>query len=405
MKDKSKPVYEFGPFRIAGAEGLLTRNGRVIRLAPKSFDLLLFLVENRGRVLDKETLLTSVWPGIFVEESNLTKNVSLLRRRLGQREDGNPYIETFPRRGYRFDADIHDCAIAELPQAPAGLRSATPEQPFGTFVGRKQELRKLEALLEQTRRGAGKIALLSGEAGIGKTALAESFLASVRRRYPDTLVAQGACVEQYGAGEAYLPFLDALSSLLATRARERVLTVLRTNAPTWCLHLPAAVPDAERERMQYETIGATKERMLREMGDFLGAFTSDTLLVLLLEDLHWADPSSADLLRSLGRRIGGQRLLVVGTYRPEDLEINKQPLRNYAWDLQAHRVCEEVPLEALDGDDIAAYLNARFAPNDFPLEMAALIARKTEGHPLFVSGLAEFLVQRGDIARHEGAGP
>ena len=84
MKDKRKPVYEFGPFRIAGAEGLLTCNGRVIRLAPKSFDLLLFLVENRGRVLDKETLLTSVWPGTFVEESNLTKNVFLLRRCLGE---------------------------------------------------------------------------------------------------------------------------------------------------------------------------------------------------------------------------------------------------------------------------------------------------------------------------------
>src|SRR5690349_10137764 len=80
MAARGKPVYKFGPFRIAGAEGLLTRNGRSIRLTPKSFELLLFLVENRGRLLDKETLLTNVWPGTFVEESNLTKNVFLLRR-------------------------------------------------------------------------------------------------------------------------------------------------------------------------------------------------------------------------------------------------------------------------------------------------------------------------------------
>src|SRR5205807_3978111 len=135
MTDKSKAVYEFGPFRIASADGLLTRKGRVIRLPPKSFDLLLFLVENRGRVLEKETILAGVWPGTFVEESNLTKNVSLLRQCLGEREDGNPYIETFPRRGYRFDADVHDQAIAA---DHAGNARHAPGPKFGTFVGRER---------------------------------------------------------------------------------------------------------------------------------------------------------------------------------------------------------------------------------------------------------------------------
>ena len=402
MAEKAKPVYKFGPFRIARADGLLTRNGRAIRLTPKSFELLLFMVENRGRLLDKETLLASIWPDSFVEESSLTKNVFLLRRCLGEGEDGRPYIETFPRRGYRFDADVHVEAIAELPHPTRALRGDTPDKELGILVGRDRELRILESLMEQTTRGNGKIVLLIGEAGIGKTALAESFLASVRRRYPDTLIAKGVCIEQYGAGEAYLPFLEALNLLVTSYTRERVLAPLGVNAPTWCLHLPAAVSSAERERMHYETIGATKERMLREMGDFLSVITSETPVVLLLEDLHWADTSSADLLRSLGHRISTERLLVMGTYRPEDLEIKNHSLRNYARELVAHGVCEEIPLEALNRGDIVVYLNTRFSPNDFPAEMAALIAQKTEGYPLFVSGLAELLIQRGDIAWRDG---
>src|SRR5713226_9249 len=197
MDNNRKAVYEFGPFRMASAEGVLTRNGQVIRLDPKSFDLLVFLVENRGRVLDKETLLTNVWPGTFVEESNLTKNVSILRRRLGEREDGTSFIETFPRRGYRFDAEVRETA-AELPQAMQAFHGAIREHEGGTFVGRKEELRRLEESMEQAARGAGKIVLLSGEVGIGKTALAQSFLGLVRRRRPDVLTAQGVCVEQYG---------------------------------------------------------------------------------------------------------------------------------------------------------------------------------------------------------------
>src|SRR4029077_18355673 len=158
---------------------------------------------------------------------------------------------------------------------------------------------------------------------------AESFLAWVRQRHPNILAARGVCVEQYGASEAYLPFLDSVTAVLRACANERVLTALQANAPAWCLHLPSFASCVERDRIQYETIGATKERMLREMGDFLGALTADIPLVLLLEDLHWADQSTADLLHSLGRRIGSQRLLMIGTYRPEDVEISKHPLRNY----------------------------------------------------------------------------
>src|SRR5439155_8331554 len=142
---------------------------------------------------------------------------------------------------------------------------------------------------------------------------------------------------------------------------ERIAAVLRTYAPTWCLQLPAAfVSGRDLERLQWETIGATKERMLREMGDALSVLTASTPVMILLEDLHWADPSSTDLLQHLCRRIGGQCLLILGTFRPADLAVSNHPLKDYKLEMQAHNLCDEVALSELSDEHIATYLNARF---------------------------------------------
>ncbi|MBZ5611578.1 MAG: protein kinase [Acidobacteriia bacterium] len=299
---------------------------------------------------------------------------------------------------HRFQSASEFAGALKHIDSPA-LLVVKEERRSDAFVGREPELRQLEEMLRLAVQGSGRMVFLTGEPGIGKTSLAGEILRRARGIHPAALAARGACVEQYGTGESYLPFLDALGSLLAGPGRERVLAVLRRLAPTWCLQLPAAqLSGVDLERMRREAIGATKERMLREMGDFLGAFTSSTPLVLLLEDLHWADPSSADLLRHLGQRISGQRLLLIGTLRQEDLEIGKHPLRNYIREMQGHRFCEQIALQSLAEEYIQVYLDARFAPNDFPAELAELIQSKTEGHPLFVASLAQFLAERGDIA-------
>ena len=138
---------------------------------------------------------------------------------------------------------------------------------------------------------------------------------------------------------------------------------------------------------------------MREMGDALGAFSSLSPVVLLLEDLHWADPSSIDLLRLLCQRIGNQRLLIAGTFRPEDLERSNHPLKDYKAELQARKLCEEIALDLLTTSHIQDYLNATFSPNDFPTDFAKQIHDKTEGHPLFATSLMQYLYERGDIAR------
>ena len=106
MHNETKQLYEFGPFRLDVGERLLIREGRTVPLPPKVFDTLLTLVENSGRILGKEELMQLLWPNTFVEESNLTQNISQLRRALSEGNGDAQYIETIPKRGYRFAADV-----------------------------------------------------------------------------------------------------------------------------------------------------------------------------------------------------------------------------------------------------------------------------------------------------------
>jgi serine/threonine protein kinase/tetratricopeptide (TPR) repeat protein len=268
------------------------------------------------------------------------------------------------------------------------------------IVGRGLELKRLEEFLQQAIGGNGHVVFITGEPGIGKTSLSDEFLRRARSRYRGLIAARGRCIEQYGTGEAYLPFLEAVSGLLEGPGRERLSVLIRNYAPTWCTQFPAVFTSTgAADKSQQDTIGATKERMMREMGDALGAFANVTPIVLLLEDLHWADPSSVDLLHHLCHRIGTQRLLLAATFRPEDLERSNHPLKSYKAEMQAHRLCEEIALGSLTVSHIDEYLNVTFAPNDFPGELAAHLYQKTEGHPLFTTNLLQYLSERGDIGR------
>jgi eukaryotic-like serine/threonine-protein kinase len=114
MRKQTKQLYEFGPFRLDVEERLLMRDGRMAPLPPKVFDTLLVLVENSGRVVSKDELMQSLWPDTFVEESNLTQNISQLRRALSDGTTGAKYIETIPKRGYRFVADVQPVVEGDL---------------------------------------------------------------------------------------------------------------------------------------------------------------------------------------------------------------------------------------------------------------------------------------------------
>ncbi len=121
------PIYEFGRFRLDAAERTLRRGDETVPLTPKVFGILLALVENSGRVVGKEELMRQVWPDSFVEEGNLTQNVSLLRKALGETTDGKSYIETVARRGYRFVASVTQPSNGQMADMPVAAESAMVE--------------------------------------------------------------------------------------------------------------------------------------------------------------------------------------------------------------------------------------------------------------------------------------
>ena len=108
MNQPAKHFYEFGPFQLDTAERLLLRDGEEVSLTPKVFDLLLVLVKNRGHIFEKDELMKAIWPDAVVEETNLTRNISTLRKALGESSDAHSYIETIPWRGYRFVASVKE---------------------------------------------------------------------------------------------------------------------------------------------------------------------------------------------------------------------------------------------------------------------------------------------------------
>ena len=113
-----RSLYEFGAFRLDASERTLWRDGVVVPLTPKAFETLAILVEHRGKLLEKDALLSAVWPDSFVEEGNLAVQISLLRKTLG--EEG--FIETVPRRGYRFVAPVREI----LPESASEPKSLVP---------------------------------------------------------------------------------------------------------------------------------------------------------------------------------------------------------------------------------------------------------------------------------------
>src|SRR5690242_8220587 len=180
MMPESNDVLEFGTYRVDREQRLLTKQNEVIPLAPKVFETLLALVESGGRMLEKEALLKRIWPDAFVEEGSLARNISTLRKALGEGPQDQKYIVTVPRRGYRFVAKVSAPAtpdrlgVRELSaQLPRGKNGAveSPDSSFigvntgfgeASFVGRERELNRLTAHFQRMLGGAGSIVFLTG---------------------------------------------------------------------------------------------------------------------------------------------------------------------------------------------------------------------------------------------------
>ncbi len=284
-----------------------------------------------------------------------------IRKTLGDEAATPRFIETVRGRGYRFIANIEVSPSETLSQQSSKLVSEEPltescaSRPVSSrprskapdhSIGRQAVFAELQQSLGRALRGWRQIVFITGEAGIGKTTTVSHFLETLD---PETAfwIARGQCLEQYGSGEAFMPVLEAFSRLCRKPGGKPIIEAFRKAAPTWLAQMPSLADNNEQQSLQQQILGATPERMLREMAEALELLSPDRPLVLSLEDLHWSDYSTLDLISFLARRLEPARLLLLGTYRPVDAVLTQHPIKSIKQELEIHLRCYELPLEFL----------------------------------------------------------
>ncbi len=280
--------------------------------------------------------------------------------------------------------------LEALAAAPA--RAPPAERPT---VGRRAEREALRAAWADAEGGRGCVLCVSGQPGIGKTALVEDFLRELRAEGRPCLAARGRCSERLAAAEAYLPVLEALEVLLGGPDGPSVARVMQAVAPTWYARASHAATTGEAP-------AASQPALLREFCGFVRDASRFAPVVLFLEDVHWADLSTLDLLAHFGRQCGAARVLVVLTYRPTEVLLGPHPFLRVKLELQAQGACRELALGLLSRDDVAAYLDLAFPGHAFLPDFAAAVHARTEGNPLFMADLLAYLRHRGVIAEVAG---
>lgn len=383
----------FQSFRLDSANQCLWRGEHRVLLTPKAFDVLRYLVEHPGRLVTQDELLEALWPETYVNPELIKKYILGIRKVLGDQHDNPVYIETLPKRGYQFIAPVTD----HVPEDAQGLSSEVPSK----MVGRVGPLNELRAGFKRILHDQRQIVFLAGEPGIGKTTLVDSFHRYVSAQ-ANVRTARGQCVEGFGGKEPYYPMLDGLGHLTRGANAGPIVQALAQRAPTWLIQFPSLIKPEQREALQREILGATRERMVREICETLEFLSSETPLVLVFEDVHWVDPSTLDLMSALARRRERAKLMLVCTYRPVDVILSNSSLKALKQDLQVHNLCTEIALERLPEPDVAEYISKEFLDANLPSEIAPFIYRHSEGNPLFMVAIVQDMIKKGSIVHDDG---
>jgi DNA-binding SARP family transcriptional activator len=280
------------------------------------------------------------------------------------------------------DPELHLAA-----EEPADAEPAV-ETPRSAFVGRERELAELVGGLDDAFAGRGRLFLLVGEPGIGKSRLAEELIAQAKARGARVLV--GRCWEAGGA-PAYWPWVQSLRPYLRDTDAESLRSQLRGGAADVArlfpelrdllADLPLAPPPLESEGARF--------RLFDSMTAFLKSAAAKRPLVLVLDDLHAADEPSLLLLQFVARELGESRLLIVGAYRDVDPTLS-DPLTTTVTELAREPVTRTLALVGLGEADVARFIEAA-APGASAAELGPVVHAETEGNPLFVGEIVRLL--------------
>lgn len=364
-------VYIFRDFELDTRARRLSRRGIECRLRAKSFAVLVHLVANAGRLVSHEELMSAVWPGTRVGRAVLRVSIREIRAVLGDAAD---LVTTVSRLGHRFDLE------------PSAAPSALP------FVGRAPELGVLRLALQRALAAERSVVLLSGDAGMGKSRVVEEFLVEVRES-GSARVAVGRCVDLLGGREPYAGLVDLLDDLRGkgddlAHAFERL-------APHWGRRLG----DRQEWDPSVDDAGAAWA-LLRELERLVQAVSADVPLVVVLEDLQWADTSTIEAVASLAQRDNPAKLLIVCTVRTSG-RLHAAELERLERGLAERGHSVVAPLRPFDWEEVESYLRLRVAAPVAAGTAERLLGR-TGGRPIFLRGLVDHLLVQGQLTPRDG---
>jgi len=313
------------------------------------------------------------------------------------------------------------------------------------FVAREAELAKLDGYLEQSLANQGRVVFITGEAGSGKTALIEEFSRRIQDKYPDLVVASGNCNAQTGIGDPYLPFREILELLTGdVEARWAAGTITRKHAKRLWNIFPLSVqallengPDlvntfisgsrliqqfsvgssfqeewinrldnlANQRESSLASISALQRNLFEQYTRVMLALSRHVPLLVLLDDLQWADQGSISLLFHMGRNLSGSRVMIIGAFRAEELALGRSgerhPLISLINELQRQFGDIVIDLDKSEHRDfVAAILDSE--PNSLGKPFYRMLQRQTQGQPLFTIELLRGMQERGDLVRDQG---
>ncbi|MGA2537325.1 MAG: AAA family ATPase [Terracidiphilus sp.] len=393
---------QFECFALDTANQCLLRMGAPIDLAPKPFAVLRYLVENPGRLITHDELLDAIWPETYVQPQVLRTYMLEIRKLLGD-DPGHPrFIQTLPKRGFRFVAPVTErTGVANR----AHQEEALLDGKSSAMVGRDGELALLRSQVHLLDSGQRSVVFVTGEAGIGKTALVDTFCREATRTLKAS-VARGQCLQGIGGKEEYYPVMEALTQLCAGTDGEEACRILARLAPAW---LAPGWSATEWSAQGRELDGSAEPRLAanqktpgeKTLGDLcaaLEALAVERPLILLFEDLHWADGSTLHLISALARRRSAAKLMVLATYCPQP-GSSEYPVRMLTQDLKMRRLCVEMALPPLNKNAVGELIGKELGQKTLPQGLVDFVTRRAEGNPLFVIAVVEHLISQQILVR------
>jgi tetratricopeptide (TPR) repeat protein len=282
------------------------------------------------------------------------------------------------------------------------------------FVGREDELDRLaREMALALELSVGRAIFVEGSAGTGKTALVAEFLARTTAQRSDVAIARGRCLQTFGSADPYLPFIEAIRDLSDDEATgsiksEKVSELLAELAPYWLSVVPVvgnllSATFATAARLKGQSMGAapSREALFVQYLELIKKLAAQAPLVLVLDDLHWADQSSVALLAHLSRGTANLPVLIVGTLRRTEAELEKHPVIDLIRELEREDSARRIPLGDLDGKRVGALLKAEFG-GEVAEPLTRWVVQTAGGNPLFLSELARLMKENGAAVVENG---